>query len=191
MPTPDPIFMEIATELVTPRLHLRIVQPGDGGVLHTAVHANQTHLHRWMPWALKPMDEKEYEVYARRQYAKFLEREEFQFLIWLPEEKQMIGSVGCHHVAWDVPKMELGYWLTTDGEGHGFMTEAVTAVTAWGFNELGMQRIQIQCASTNERSASVARRCGYTQEAHFRHNRRDQLSHELGDTLLFSRLATD
>lgn len=189
MSVEQPILLDLPEELSTERLLLRVVRPGDGSHLHTAVCASQEHLKKWMPWAVEPMDEAGYEAYAREQYAKFLRREEFQFLLYLHGSDAVIGSVGFHHVRWQVPKLEVGYWLHKEFGGQGYMTEAVKRVSTWAFEALSMVRLAIECDVHNEKSAAVARRCGYTQEARLRHNRRDVLTNDLSDTLVFSRLA--
>lgn len=185
----DPTQLDLPEQLTTARLRLRIVKPDDGQRLHTAVHASQSHLQQWMPWAVNPMNEESYEMYANQQYNKFLRREEFQFLLYLPQSDAVIGSVGFHHIRWQVPKLEIGYWLHKDFGGQGYMTEAVERMSVWAFETLGMVRLAIECDVRNEKSAAVARRCGYTQEGHLRHNRRDVLTNELSDTLVFSLLA--
>ena len=189
MPQLDPTQLDLQEELTSERLHLRTVKPGDGLRLHTAVHASHKHLMRWMPWAVNPMNKESYVLYAEQQYSKFQKREEFQFLLYLPQSEAVIGSIGFHHVRWEIPKLEMGYWLHQDFGGHGYMTEAVERMSIWAFEALGMVRLAIECDVLNEKSAAVARRCGYTQEGHLRHNRRDVLTNELSDTLVFSRLA--
>lgn len=189
MPFSDPTQLDLAEELTSERLRLRTVQPSDGLRLHTAVHTSQKHLMRWMPWAVNPMNEESYVLYAEQQYSKFQKREEFQFLLYLPQSEAVIGSIGFHHVRWEIPKLEIGYWLHQDFGGHGYMTEAVERMSLWAFEALGMVRLAIECDVLNEKSAAVARRAGYTQEGILRHNRRDILTNKLSDTLVFSRLA--
>ncbi|MDH6578533.1 GNAT family protein [Kitasatospora sp. MAP5-34] len=80
---------------------------------------------------------------------------------------------------------EVGYWLGAGFEGRGLVTRAVTAVLDHAFGQLGLHRVELQTTADNERSRSVARRLGFTQEgvlreaAAFPGERRDVVVHGL------------
>jgi RimJ/RimL family protein N-acetyltransferase len=75
---------------------------------------------------------------------------------------RLVGSVGLHDIADGAA--EIGYWCAADCRGQGLMTEAVAAVSAWGFEALGLQRIAWYAGVGNWASRRVAERCGYTIE---------------------------
>lgn len=145
-------------------------------------------LQPWMPWAMEPMDEDQYEVYVRKQHLKFLAREDLGMLMILKDGGTIIGATGLHTLDWDVPKFEIGYWVRTGYEGRGYVTEAVLGVVAFAFRELDAVRLEIQCDALNERSAAVARRAGFELEARQRREARNHYTGELRDTLLFALL---
>jgi RimJ/RimL family protein N-acetyltransferase len=89
-----------------------------------------------------------------------------------------------------VPRFEIGYWVRASLEGQGYITEAVNGITDFAFNVLGAMRVEIRCDARNTRSAAVAQRAGYVQEARMRCQRRDPFG-ELTDTLVFARIADD
>ncbi|WP_344462655.1 GNAT family protein [Kitasatospora kazusensis] len=80
---------------------------------------------------------------------------------------------------------EVGYWLDADFEGRGLVTRAVTAVLDHAFGRLGLERVELRTIPANERSRSVARRLGFTQEgvlraaAAFADGRRDEVVYGL------------
>ena len=41
---------------------------------------------------------------------------------------RLVGKGGFHTINWDVPKLEIGYWVRTSMAGQGLCTEAVTAL---------------------------------------------------------------
>ncbi len=57
--------------------------------------------------------------------------------------------------------VEIGYWLTTDAEGHGVITRTVSALTDIALTLDGIGRVEIHCDSANPRSFAVPRRLGY------------------------------
>ena len=59
---------------------------------------------------------------------------------------------------------ELGYWLGEAHWGRGIMTEAVRAVTAHGFDALGVRRIFALPFAANAASARVLEKAGYRLE---------------------------
>ncbi len=63
---------------------------------------------------------------------------------------------------------EIGYWLSETHWGRGLMTEAVTAVTAHGFEHLDLRRIHAEVFARNPASARVLEKCGYTLEGRLR-----------------------
>jgi RimJ/RimL family protein N-acetyltransferase len=60
---------------------------------------------------------------------------------------------------------EIGYVFNPDFAGHGYATEAATALLRLGFDGLGLHRIVARLDERNEASAGVARRLGMRQEA--------------------------
>ncbi len=52
--------------------------------------------------------------------------------------------------------------------GKGIAGEVVTALTAYGFDQLGLQRIEAGCYAPNEASLKIFQRAGYRQEGRFR-----------------------
>ncbi|MFC2078898.1 GNAT family N-acetyltransferase [Candidatus Bipolaricaulota bacterium] len=86
----------------------------------------------------------------------------------------------------------LGYIGDRVHEGHGYVTEAVTATVANLFNHLGADQVRIHCDETNERSRGVAERCGFSKTASFAEEKRgpDGEFH-MGTTIVYLRLRSD
>lgn len=182
------ILREFPDRIETPRLLIRSPLPGDGAALQQAVLESQEELKAWMPWAVEIPSAEDYEVRVREGRLKFLAREDLWLLLVGKENGRIIGGSGLHRINWDVPKFEIGYWLHTAYTGQGLVTEAVLAITDFAFTTLAAQRLEIRCDAQNVRSAAVARRAGFTLEATLHRNGRHHLTHELRDTLIFTRL---
>ena len=183
----NPILLDFPTELVTERLLIRAPRPGDGAAVQAVVAANQAHLKPWMPWAMEIPTAEEYEATIREWQAKFIRREELPFLLFWRATEAYIGGCGLHYIHWDVPKFEMGYWLSQAFVGQGVMLEAVQAITTLLFETLGAKRVEIRCDFDNERSAAVARRAGYVLEGAFPCSGRHHLTHALRGTYVFAK----
>jgi RimJ/RimL family protein N-acetyltransferase len=173
MATEPPILLDVPSELVTDRLHLRIPRPGDGERVFAAVLDSRTELAPWMPWVHPEPTWENTEKWCRRSAARFILREAFSFSVYLKDTETWLASCGIDRLNWDVPMFELGYWLRTPYCGKGYMTEAVNAVTTYALEQLKAARLEIRCDTRNVRSAAVAERCGYQLEGILRNDSRD------------------
>ena len=90
----------------------------------------------------------------------------------------MLGAVVIGTVSLDVvdgmgqPGMpprteaELGYIFDPAYGGHGYATEAVTAMVAYGFDRLGIRRITAGCFADNLASVRILEKVGMRREQH-------------------------
>ena len=76
---------------------------------------------------------------------------------------RLIGTIGLH-VTFAHARADLGYAISRDVWGEGYTTEAGRAVLRWGFEELGLNRIQAFCVPENHASERVMQKLGLTYE---------------------------
>jgi RimJ/RimL family protein N-acetyltransferase len=98
-----------------------------------------------------------------------------------------VGGIGLHAFD-DVYRhsAELGYWVAVAHWGRGFATEAVRAVVAHGFDDLGFERIQAGVYAWNEASSRVLVKSGFEFEGRLkRHAFKDG---QYVDELMYARL---
>jgi ribosomal-protein-serine acetyltransferase len=79
-------------------------------------------------------------------------------------DERLIGSIGFVKFDWDARKTEIGYWLDKAEVGKGIVTRACRELITYAFEELGMNRIEIQCSAENLPSAAIPERLGFTKE---------------------------
>ncbi len=183
-----PILRDIPLSFKTNRLKMRTARAGDGPTMAAAVRASLEHLSPWLPWAVEPIDEEKYEALMREWEVNFLARKELQFLIFTRKDPQLIGAIGCFAFNWDVPSLEIGYWIHHNWTRQGLMSEALVGLVDYCVTHLGCKRLEIRCDAQNQASAAVARRAGFVHEgtliSHTRHHREDRLR----DTMIFGRV---
>ena len=184
----NPILQEIPYEFETERLLIRGSLPGDGATIRTAVLESQPELKPWMPWAVEVASEEDYEIRVREGQIKYLAREDFWLLLFLKGTNTLVGCSGLHNANWSIPSFEIGYWLHSQYTRQGYITEAVHGITHFAFTHLKAERLFIRCDCENERSAAVARRCGFSFEGTHWHDFRDHLTGKLASTHYFSKL---
>jgi ribosomal-protein-serine acetyltransferase len=184
----EPVLRDFPHQIETERLLIRCPLPGDGPALTTAVRQSLPELRPWLPWAMNEPSVEANEANVRRGYASFLNREDLWLMLLLKGTDTIIGGTGLHRIDWDVPKFEIGYWLSTPYTGQGYITEAVTAVYDFAVNTLHARRVEIRCDSLNTRSVAVARRLNFVHEGTLRHDRRNHVTNELRDTMIFAKI---
>ncbi len=84
---------------------------------------------------------------------------------------------------------EIGYVVVRGARGRGIAGRAVGLLTRWGFDELGLERIELRIDPRNAASARVAERSGYRLEGVLRSVAfKEGLRADVG---IWSRLASD
>ncbi|KGP73420.1 GNAT family N-acetyltransferase [Pontibacillus yanchengensis] len=184
----NPILKDIPTELETDRLKLRMPNPGDGQVVNEAIRASLQELQPWMGFANPAPTVEDTEVNTREAHIKFLKREHLRYLVFLKETGEFVASTGFHHIDWNVPKLEIGYWIHSKMSGNGYITEAVGKLTEFALNDLGCRRVAILCDYENMKSRAVPERLGYTLEGVLRNDDLSVDGTTLSDTCVYAKV---
>lgn len=185
----NPLLLDFPEEFSTERLLIRAARAGDGKALNEAVHESWPELQEWMPWAKKLPTLAESETNIRQACVRWQERSDLRLLIF-DRDGKMVGNSGLHRIDWEVPRFEIGYWLRSSCTGQGFMTEAVSAITKFAFDELKARRVEIRCDEENFKSIAVARRCDFHLEATL-HNWGRRTNGKLHNTLVYARILNE
>ena len=88
----------------------------------------------------------------------------FARAIVLRETDAVIGGADLRVVSPPDRRAELGYGLARAYWSNGYATEAARLLVGFGFERLGLTRIQAACAVENERSISTLERIGMRRE---------------------------
>ena len=148
-------------ELHTERLLLRKMAVGDCYDMYE--YASSAAVTRYLTWSPHPdLDyTKEYLQYIGNHYKL---GDFYDWAVILKEENKMIGTCGftrfhMHHNA-----AEIGYVINPAYRGRGIADEAVLAVMKFGFERLGLNRIEAKYIMGNEASRRVMEKVGMTFE---------------------------
>ncbi len=191
MSTLKPILLNLPMPINTPRLLIRPPQVGDGIAVNAAIIESFDVLHEFMHWAKTKPSIDDSEEQARLAAANWLLKKNedpwLQLFIFDKNSSDFIGGTGFHHIDWDIPSVETGYWVRSSRKHQGLMTEAVNAITQYAFKQLSVKRIAITCDASNQRSQKIPERLQYTLEATLKSHRRAPLTNELSDTLIYAK----
>lgn len=186
----NPLLLDIPDQFASKRLVLRAPHAGDGPVVNDAIRESFEDLRRWLRWARTLPSVEDTEIVMRQGAAHFATRETLPLLLFQRDSSQFVGGCSLHHIDWEVPRFEIGYWVRSSLSGQGYITEAVFALTAFAFDHLHAERLEIHCDARNQRSAAVAERAGYRLEARLRSQGRDNEG-SLRDWLIYGKIRDD
>ncbi|WP_064090959.1 GNAT family N-acetyltransferase [Rossellomorea aquimaris] len=162
-------LIEFPEYIETARLIIRPCKPGDGIEVHDAIEKSRNELKSWLPFARKEQSVQEVEAGIRDSYGDFIKKTDIRLHIYLKETREFVGSSGFHRIDWEIPKVEIGYWLHSHHTKKGYITEAVEALTSFALHTLSCQRIEIRCDEENTPSRKVPEKLGYVLEAVLQH----------------------
>lgn len=158
------LFSHIPT-LETPRLLLRKMQIEDAADMYD--YARRPEVTRFLLWEphADPAFTQQYLRYLQQRYRVG------DFFDWAVVEKEsgkMIGTCGFTQFDFVNDSAEVGYVIHPHFQGHGYATEAVMHVIAFGFSQLPIHRIEALFVQGNDRSRHVMERAGMTFEGYRR-----------------------
>lgn len=148
----------------TPRMVLRCPYPGDGNALHQAVLESLPALRMWpdsLPWAQKPQSPERAEDYCQSCFGAFVLGLTWPMLMQDKTTGAVLGSVGFHRMALDIPEFELGYWCRSSAQGLGLMSEAVTALSDTALRLVPSARLVCRVDARNTASSRVVEKSHY------------------------------
>jgi len=102
---------------------------------------------------------------------------------------ELVGGIGLKIDRHRKYVGEVGYFVAREYWGKGIAPKAVKLIEAIGFDELGLERIELVTLKQNKASIRVARKCGYRKEGIQRHKQlHDDKFH---DVYLFAKIKSD
>lgn len=146
----------------TDRLLLSRWRKEDAEALRATLDGCDSHLRPWIPFMKdEPRSLKSTRADLETRFVAFDRGEAFRYAIRGGADTALAGEVLLFARPGDPPgRLELGYWITPEAEGRGYVTEAARALVAQARERLDFEAIDLLCDVRNDRSQAVARRLG-------------------------------
>jgi len=178
------ILLDLPMPINSKRLLLKPPEKGDSKVVNEAVLETFDKLHPIMPWAKERPSIEDTEEFVRSAVANWiLKKDEEPYLPLFIFDKNNGKFLGN----WEIPCLEIGYWIRESVAGNGIMTEAVAAITRYAIDIIGVKRVEIRCDVKNIKSKKIPERLGFHLEATLKWNRINPVTKEISDTHIFVR----
>ncbi|WP_047984390.1 GNAT family N-acetyltransferase [Ornithinibacillus californiensis] len=151
---------------VDEEITLRLLDEADAPELFYLIDHSRDYLREWLAWIDDTKTVVDSKKFIKASMKLFEERIGLNLGIFF--KGKLAGIVGFNSFDWTNRIGVIGYWLGSNFQGNGIMTRAVTALIDYGFNVLGLNRIEIRAAYENERSRAIPERLGFQYEGQVR-----------------------
>ena len=142
---------------------LRAPRPDDARAHCEAVLESLPEVSAWLEWAHDGYRVAESAAFIERAIAGRQSGEMYEFFI-VDRDDRFLGGAGLNRVDTRFMKANLGYWVRTSAAGRGVAAAASGLLARYGFEQLGLQRIEIVAAVDNKASQRVAEKVGGHRE---------------------------
>jgi len=83
---------------------------------------------------------------------------------------KIIGIIGHYKIQPENHRSEIGYMMLPETNGKGYMSEAIKAVLAYGFDYLNLHSVEAVIDPDNVASEKILQKIGFVKEAHILEN---------------------
>jgi len=155
--------MILATSIETPRLLLRTLEPTDVGPRYLS-WLSDPEIRRYLEVRFSP-------VQSTGELISFVNSvnagtDSLLLGIFLKEGQRHIGNIKLGPVQVDHRRAEIGFLVgEKDCWGKGYASEAISSLSRYGLDRLGLEKITSGCYACNIGSAKALLKAGFVQEA--------------------------
>lgn len=146
---------------------VRPLAPGDAEPLYRAVRSSLESLSYWLPWCRHNYALTDAAAWVAHSLACWADGSEFPLGVF-DAGGALIGGTGVNHVNRAHGVGNLGYWVCDGARNRGVATRAARAAARWGFDVLGLTRLEIVVLPHNAASRRVAEKLGALREVEAR-----------------------
>lgn len=143
----------------------------------------------WLGWATEEYKVEDSYEYLQGCVQEWEKGKEFNYMI-LDENKNFMGMISALNVKEKDKCLEIGYWISSNYAGKGYMQEAVRLLEKEFFG-LGINRIVVHTDVLNKKSANVPQKLGYVLEGIQRQALWNKKEQRFRDINTFSKLRSD
>ncbi|WP_429179305.1 GNAT family N-acetyltransferase [Aeromonas salmonicida] len=181
--------MQITTPLANANIVIRPFQPADADEFVRAAHESIDTVGTWMSWCSYSFTrDKALEWFTTCDQDREAGRA-YDMGLFCIATGQLLGGAGINQLAPHHRYGNIGYWVRQSRQGCGIARQAVALLRDFGFEQLGLFRLEIVMGIGNTASEAVAIAAGATFECRARN--RIFLHDQPIDAYIYSLVPTD
>ena len=143
-------------------LELRRAELDDAEELFAAVDINRDYLREWLPWLDATASVEDEFSAIKSTLEEYDKREGVFYAIRL--NGRAIGTMSLNWIDWGNRGCGVGYWLSEDQTGNGYVTKSCIRLMEHCFDDLGLHRFVLEAATDNFPSRAIAENLGMRLE---------------------------
>jgi ribosomal-protein-serine acetyltransferase len=154
--------------LIDDEVSLRPFRIDDAPEMFELITQSKDHLRKWLGWVDGTQAVEDSAAFIKSTLQGTVENGGYPKTVAILYRGRIAGTIGFNEVNKTNRIGMIGYWLGEPYQGKGIMTKAVGAYLRYGFDDLGLNRIDIRAATGNHRSRALPLRFGFQEEGTIR-----------------------
>jgi ribosomal-protein-alanine N-acetyltransferase len=112
------------------------------------------------------------------------------FFLFNRHDESLLGGISLTRITYGSTRTSmLGYWMSVDHAGKGYMRKAVPAMLDFAFTNLRLKRVEAACLPANDVSINLLKKCGFREEGYAREYL--EINGRREDHILFAKIASE
>lgn len=177
------------TELSNDIVKIRRYCADDIPLLFEAARESVNEMFAWVSWCHPNYTLEESQSFVLSNETAWNQKTGFAFAVLDVNSGSFLGGVGLNQINRKNNFANLGYWVRSSQTGRGVATAATLLAAEFGFEDLGLNRIEILTAIENAASGRVAEKAGAKKEGILRS--RILLNNRPQDAIMYSLITAD
>lgn len=168
-------------------IRLELIAQHHAQPLFTAINNSRQHLATFLPWVHKMNTVQDFSNYISHCIRLYQQQHEVSFAIVADDVP--VGRIGLHHLNSQNKTGSIGYWLSQNAEGKGIVLQSCKKLITYGFEQVGLHRIEIKTATNNVRSQAIPVKLNFKKEGLLREA--ELVNSEFLDLYLYAMLSQE
>lgn len=147
---------------VNSQIHLELINDEHAPPIFEMVNQHRTYLREWLSFVDRMQTVDFAQHFVKGTMQRNQDGMEHAFVIYA--DGVMVGRIGIYKIDHQNKIGEIGYWVVEDYQGKGIVTASCQAIVKFGFEELGLNRLEIKCGTGNLKSQGIPKRLGFKME---------------------------
>ena len=114
----------------------------------------------WMTWSHQEYSEADTLSWFELCQLNIENQSAYDIGIFLTKTNQLVGGISINQISRQNNLGNIGYWVRESNRNQGIALNAVDLITTFGFNELGLTRLEIVVLEDNKASRKIAEKAG-------------------------------
>ncbi|HFG1639877.1 TPA: GNAT family N-acetyltransferase [Vibrio cholerae] len=126
------------------------------------VSREREYLSQWLAWPPHANSEEFFLSFIKRSLHDYADGK--SLVCGMIYKDKLVGNISFNSISYQLKKVEMGYWLSSDYQGKGIVSRSVLKLIDVAFTDLDMEKVQISAATGNQPSRNVCERLGFVLE---------------------------